>query len=329
MRLLIIFILFAPPIASSTSLFASDTIYYELWDMNSLELIGGHEVTVLGDPQMVNTDIGDAIKFDGDMDQLLVDFNPIRDAIAFTIELVFKPDASYPDNPDPRVVHIQDPNDPDEKRVMMELRIDKNNECYMDGFMKTDIENLTLMDESLVHPTETWQHIAITYNANILTTYFNGAKETYGVVNHSIKIVNTLGKTSLGARMNEKKYFAGVIKTLKITHAALEPKDFIFINEDTVSSTDHTFLMQEVKEVRISPNPVNQELKLKMFGIKNRRCVEVKISDSSGKIFYSHKSYFEQQDTITIDTSEFQDGVYWVSLQSDQLHKSVRMIVLH
>jgi len=66
-----------------------DTAYSELWDISSLEMIGGHDVSTLGDPQVVSADIGDAVQFDGEGDRLLVDFNPIMDAREFTVELVF------------------------------------------------------------------------------------------------------------------------------------------------------------------------------------------------------------------------------------------------
>ena len=116
---------------------------------------------------------------------MLVDFNPIMDAKEFTVELVFKPDACYPNNIEPRFLHIQDPDDPEAKRVMIELRIDANNQCYMDGFMKTDSGSLALIDETLVHPTEVWQHVAITYKDSTLTTYFNGTKELSGTLHYS------------------------------------------------------------------------------------------------------------------------------------------------
>jgi len=135
----------------SSTLIASDTVYYEQWDISSLEMIGGHEVTSFGDPQVVSTEIGDAVQFDGDGDRLLVDFNPIMDAKEFTVELVFKPDACYPNNTDPRFVHIQDPDDPENKRLMIELRIDANNQCYMDGYLKTDAGSLAPEDFTFIH----------------------------------------------------------------------------------------------------------------------------------------------------------------------------------
>ncbi len=87
----------------------SGDAYSETWKIDNLELIGGHKVSVIGDPEVLITDMGKAVKFDGDGDLLLVDFNPIGDAAAFTVEVVFKPNASYPENIAPRFIHIQDP----------------------------------------------------------------------------------------------------------------------------------------------------------------------------------------------------------------------------
>ncbi|MFO7668606.1 MAG: LamG-like jellyroll fold domain-containing protein [Bacteroidales bacterium] len=213
------------------SIYDSDTVYYELWDISNLENFGGHTVTALGDPQVVSTEMGNAVQFDGVEDRLLVDFNPIMDAKEFTVELIFKPDACYPNQTEPRFLHIQDPDDPQAKRVMIELRINADNQCYLDGFINTDSDNLTLIDETLVHPTEVWQHVAITYKDSTFTTYFNGIKELSGTLHYTDAIVNTHGKTSLGGRMNHVSFYAGLIKTLKVTHTCLEPEDFIIPEE--------------------------------------------------------------------------------------------------
>lgn len=57
----------------------------ETWHIDNLESIGGHEVTVVGDPEVVETDIGQAVRFDGDGDLLLVDNNPVGNANTFTV----------------------------------------------------------------------------------------------------------------------------------------------------------------------------------------------------------------------------------------------------
>ena len=237
-----------------------DSIYYELWDISSLESIGGRPLSVLGNPKVVSTALGDAVKFDGEDDRLLVDFNPIMDAREFTVELVFKPDAYIPGNDAPRFLHIQDPDDPQGKRVMIELRVNENDECYMDGFINTDAESLALIDETLLHSTEVWQHVAITYKDSILTTYFNGTKELSGIVRYDSAIVNPIGKTSLGGRMNHVAFFAGIMKTLKVSHACLTPQEFM-IPEVIDTRLTKLPLFQEGIEMDIYPGPADRCLK--------------------------------------------------------------------
>jgi hypothetical protein len=59
------------------SLMASDTIYYEFWDISNLEQISGHDIAILGDPHVESTGLGNAVRFDGEGDQLMVDFIPV------------------------------------------------------------------------------------------------------------------------------------------------------------------------------------------------------------------------------------------------------------
>ncbi|MCU0472395.1 MAG: T9SS type A sorting domain-containing protein [Bacteroidales bacterium] len=306
---------------------ASDTIYYEVWDISNLEVIGGHTVTTLGDPQVVSTEIGDAVQFDGVGDRLLVDFNPIMDAKEFTVELVFKPDACYPNNTAPRFLHIQDPDDPEEKRVMIELRIDANNQCYMDGFMKTDAGSLPLIDETLVHSTGVWQHVAITYKDSTFTTYFNGTKELSGTLHYANAIVNTLGKTSLGARMNEVAFFAGLIKTLKVTHACLEPEDFIVPENDDASRIEVPMLHGGIG-MDVFPNPADRFLNVKAGPVQCTKNMEISIFDISGKI-YLRQANPQHVASLTVDTSGFQDGIYLVVIRSNGRLDYRRIVVLH
>jgi hypothetical protein len=308
-------------------LHASDTVYYELWDISNLETIGGHEVTVLGDPQIVSTEMGDAIQFDGDEDRLLVDFNPLMDAKEFTVELVFKPDACYPEYTAPRFVHIQDPDDPDGKRVMIELRVDANNQCYMDGFIKTDSESLALIDENLVHPTEVWQHVAITYKDSTFTTYFNGIKELSGTLRYTEAIVNPTGKTSLGGRMNHVAFYAGLMKTLKVTHACLEPEFFI-VPEESDSSTSNEPVSIEETELEVFPVPADGFLKVRLDPTQISKDTEIYIYDTSGKLCLREADLNQKKD-LHVDTSEFQNGVYLLSITSEGLSEFKKFVVVH
>ena len=201
----------------------SDRPYSEVWELKSLKKTGGHRIEVFGTcpdgdqgPEIVKTDRGKAIQFDGIDDRLLVDNNPIGDSKEFTVELIFKPYPASEINNAPRFIHIQDPSDPLNKRVMIELRLTQNNEWYLDGFMLTDAGELTLANSNLTHPVGEWFHVAV-----------NGVQEESGTVSFKEELVNETGKTSIGGRMDQRNYYCGLIKTLKITHTALEPKDFM------------------------------------------------------------------------------------------------------
>jgi hypothetical protein len=218
-------IFFPMTIASET-----DSIHFEVWELNSFEIIGGHSVQVSGNPQIVNTEYGKAIKFDGIDDKLLVDNNPIGDATEFTVEVIFKPYPGYDIGNAPRFIHFQDPDDSLCRRVLIELRLTRKNEWYLDGFMLTDIEERTLVDSTLKHPVGEWFHAAITFKDNTFKTYVNGIQELSGKICFAEKLINKIGKTSIGGRMDKRNYYCGLIKTLKITRKALEPKDFIRLN---------------------------------------------------------------------------------------------------
>jgi hypothetical protein len=211
-----------------------DQTYSEIWELKSLKKTGGHYIEVFGTgpdgdkgPEIVKTDRGKAIQFDGIDDRLLVDFNPIGDSKEFTIEVVFKPYPAYDISNAPRFIHIQDPGDALNKRVMIELRLTQNNEWYLDGFMLTDAGELTLADSNLTHPVGDWFHVALTYKDDTFKTFVNGIREESGLVSFKEELVNGTGKTSIGGRMDQRNYYCGLIQTLKITHRALESEDFM------------------------------------------------------------------------------------------------------
>jgi len=206
-----------------------DTAYFEVWELKSLKKIGGHPVQVFGDPEIVKTERGRAIKFDGIDDRVLVDNNPLGDAKEFTIEVIFKADPAYDISNQPRFIHFQDPDDTLAKRVMIELRLTQKNEWYLDGYMLTDAGERTLVNKTLTHPVGEWFHAALTYKNNTFKTYVNGILETSGRVNFTEKLINKVGKVSIGGRMDQRNYYCGLIKTLKITHKALEPHQFIHV----------------------------------------------------------------------------------------------------
>jgi hypothetical protein len=203
----------------------------QVWELKSLKKIGGHRVQVFGNPEVVKTDIGKAIRFDGVDDRILVDNNPIGAAKEFTIEVIFKADPAFEISSQPRFVHFQDPEDSLAKRVMVELRLTPDNKWYLDGYMETDAGNKTLVNRTLTHPLGNWDHVALTFKGNTFTTWVNGVKEISGEVPWRERLINEKGKVSLGGRMNQINYYKGLIKTLRVTHKALEPSEFMKIGK--------------------------------------------------------------------------------------------------
>lgn len=300
----------------------TDTTYYKLWDIDTLENIGGYPTTITGNPQVVSTDLGRAVQFDGDGDRLLIDGNPLGDAKTFTIEIIFKPEGAYPQNTDPRFVHIQDPEDAAEKRVLIELRITPENSWYLDGFMNTDIASLTLVNESLTHETGKWMHAAITYDNGIFKTYVNGEQELTGNVACSSEIVAPDAKTSLGSRMNERNWYRGIIKTLKVTHRVLLPEEFLKIGPEVTKVNE-----QNEHGVMLLPNPANQHITV----ILNSGLLPcfVRLLNLTGEIIFPGEQLTGSNTSCQIDTSNLPEGIYLVQISSYNQCENERILIKH
>lgn len=195
-----------------------------VWNINSLNKIGGASVEVEGNPQIVNTIQGTAVRFDGDGDRLLVDANPLGDATEFTIEIIFNPADAYPNNLEPRFFHIESPDNPN-RRVTIELRLNDKKQWYLDAYIKSEQSQFTLIDPTQVHPIGEWAHAAITYRDREFVSYVNGKKELVGQVNYLPIAANA--KTSIGARMNQVHWFKGDIAQVRISPRVLFAAEFL------------------------------------------------------------------------------------------------------
>jgi len=299
---------------------SADTTFYELWHLDTLVNIGGHPTTIIGNPQVVETDMGRAVKFDGDGDMLLIDANPLGEAKEFTIEIIFKPDGAYPQNTDPRFVHIQDPDDAAAKRVMMELRITAENLWYLDGFMNTDNASLTLIDDSLTHPTEQWMHAAITYQNSLFKTYVNGTEELSDNVTCASEIVAPDAKTSLGARMNQRNWYRGIMKTFKVTHRVLVPDEFLSIDTGT-TLTDELIN----GELAIYPNPANQFITVTAASASSASFI--KIINITGETIFEEQWIPAPCSSHQISTSCFPEGIYLIEFYTDEHYQTGSLMI--
>ncbi|AHM58506.1 putative lipoprotein [Flammeovirgaceae bacterium 311] len=206
----------------SLSLYAAcTTTKTEIWKLNRLELIGGHKTTVWGNPSIINTEEGgQAIEFDGIDDGLLLETNPLAGADRFTIEVIYKPYPGYPQNREQRFLHIQDPQN-DNRRILMELRLNDRDQWYPDLFIRTDSASLTLIDSTKTFPVGAWARLRLIYQEGQLKGYVNGEEVLSGEIQYMP--ISPAAKTSIGVRMNQVSWFRGAIQSVSITNQALEP----------------------------------------------------------------------------------------------------------
>jgi len=190
-----------------------------------MDNIGGCTTTKLGQPILIETPLGPAIFFDGIDDGLVVQANPLGDAVAFTVEVVFKPDSSGPGNVEQRFLHIQNPDDVN-RRILVELRHTPGQRWFLDTFIKSDSSRCTLYAETFQHPVGKWYHAALVYEKGTMRHYVNGREELSGPVKY-VPIED--GCTSIGVRMNQRSWFKGAIRTIRFTRRALSTAEFLVL----------------------------------------------------------------------------------------------------
>jgi hypothetical protein len=222
-------VIFAVLLYSCTSQ-GSKKLQAEVWPFDSLSNINGYSVEQMGQPKVVTSPYGKAVSFDGDGDRLLVNANPLGDATEFTIEIMFKANDVFPKNHEPRVFHIESPDNP-ARRITIELRLNDKKQWYFDAFIKSEKSQFTLIDPAKVHPVGEWAHAAMTYKDRQFVSYVNGKKELSGEVDYLTIPANA--KTSVGARMNQIHWFNGEVLQVSISKKALKPGAFLLLSNLT------------------------------------------------------------------------------------------------
>ena len=190
------------------------------WKIDNLKKIGGRKVTVFGNPQVIKTDQGKAVLFDGVDDALFIENNPIAGFREFTIEAVFRPDAGG--EKEQRWLHIEDTENV-ESRALLETRI-AGNEWFVDTFIKSGENRLPLFAENFKHPLGEWFAVALVFDGREMRHYVNGKLELGG--NLTIKPFGE-GITSIGVRQNKIYWFKGAVRKVRFTNRALSPEEFL------------------------------------------------------------------------------------------------------
>lgn len=196
----------------------------EIWNLETLENIGGYSTEVVGKPEIIKSQTECYVQFNGNDDALLVKANPLKNTDTFTIEIIFKPDYSADSkNIEQRFVHIQNMLN-ENSRILIELRLTNDRQWFLDTFIKSDDSQLTLYAEKFPHPCNLWYHAALVYENGTMKHYVNKIEELTGAVNY-IPIVEA--HTSIGVRINHISWFKGGIKVIKFSNKALTPADFL------------------------------------------------------------------------------------------------------
>jgi len=194
-----------------------------LWEIDNLSKIGGYPISVFGNPTVKKFPEGTAIVFDGIDDGMIIQGCPINKSSEFTIEIIFKPDSSFPNNVEQRFLHIQKPNF-EHRRMLLELRLNEKNGWIVDTHVRADSALLTSLAKEYPHPVDQWYYVAFVYKNGIATHYVNGRKEMSGLIQY---IPVDSAHVSLGMRMNQRSFFKGAIKTVRLSNYVLDSMEFM------------------------------------------------------------------------------------------------------
>lgn len=186
------------------------------WVLDNLSSIGGHAVSLIGTPRVVDTPLGKAVEFNGVTDGLLVDINPLQGLKQFTVEALFEPAADGA--AEQRFLHISETGS--EKRVMMETRILPGPSWCLDTFLRDAAPGLTLIDRTATHLAASWHVASLVYDGKTMAHYVDGKREAEGPVDFGPL---GAGRTSIGVRQNLVSWFKGRIRLVRISAVPLAP----------------------------------------------------------------------------------------------------------
>jgi putative heme-binding domain-containing protein len=189
------------------------------WQIDNLDAIGGHKVTVLGQPRVIDTPQGKAVEFDGVDDGLIVDSHPLAGVIQCTAEVIFQPAADGPK--EQRFFHLQETGS--QNRALFETRLDGAH-WFLDTYIKSGAADATLFAGGFKHPIGPWYHAAIVVDGRTMKHYVNGTLELEKDLAFQ---PHAAGQTSIGVRHNRVFWYKGAIRMARFTPRVLKPEEFL------------------------------------------------------------------------------------------------------
>ncbi|HEX7486668.1 MAG TPA: LamG-like jellyroll fold domain-containing protein [Vicinamibacterales bacterium] len=187
-----------------------------VWQIDNLSKIGGRPVKAVGTPQVIDTDIGPAVEFNGTTDGLFVDVNPIVGLKRFTVEVLLQPATEGPE--EQRFLHLSEVGS--ENRLMMETRLLPGAVWSLDTFLRSGESSRTLLDRAVTHPAGQWYVASLVYDGQTMAHYVNGVRELSGPVEFAAMAG---GQTSIGVRQNLVSWYKGRVRAIRVTPEALSP----------------------------------------------------------------------------------------------------------
>jgi hypothetical protein len=203
----------------SVSLGADPITQPVVWKVDNLEAIGGHKVTVIGAPRVIETDAGKAVEFDGRDDGLIVAANPLAALKQFTAEVVFRPAAGGPK--EQRFLQFQP--DGTQDRLLFETRLTPDNQWFLDTHLQSG-QGYTLYAEKFLHPIGPWVCATVVVDGKTMRHFVDGKEE---LTTDLHLMPQAAGQTSIGMRFNQVHWFQGAIREIRVTPKALQPGEFL------------------------------------------------------------------------------------------------------
>jgi hypothetical protein len=219
-----------PPAISDPT---SDPSRSAVWMFNRLDNIGGITTHVEGNPTLINTAAGKAMKFNGINDALFIDAHPLAGDNTFTVEVIFRPDGGATEqrwfhlaslDPQTGLYSVTNGTKDLNSRMTFELRIVNNESWYLVAFTHGDGYTASLQAHDKLYPVGRWYDVVQTYDGRMYRSYVNGELQAEAQIDFKPQ---TPGHTSVGTRMNHLNYFNGAILEARFTPEALSPDQFL------------------------------------------------------------------------------------------------------
>jgi putative heme-binding domain-containing protein len=196
----------------------------EVWLFDRLANIGGHKTTVLGQPAVIDSPVGKAVRFNGVDEALDIDNHPLAGAETFTWEAIFRPDGGQTEQ---RWFHLSE-RDPatgldTDNRMLFEIRVVGDN-WFLDSYNQSGSASKALMNRTALHPLGVWYHVASVYDGKEFRNYVDGVREGAAEIQLA---PHGPGHTTVGVRINRVFYFKGAVHVARFTRRALSPAEFL------------------------------------------------------------------------------------------------------